>query len=298
MKGPSLPVQIARSINTQPLFAGAFLSELYAERKLKISNTKVGSSPLYYLEGQEIQLEQFIEHLQQKEKEAFLLLKQEAILDDEAQTPVMRVALRAIKDFAVPIRIRINGESRLAWKYFALTDSATKEIIRQKFAPSTPEASQSMPDKEFTLPPTSQLKQKETGAIQTTIKPLDDTKLKTKKKPARKEQKDKIKKEETLLSKKVVEYLKKKDIEILGTILDKRKEFTAKVRIDMLFGKQEFLLMAKDKKKLSENDLIVTMQGAQNARLPALFLSNGELNKKAEDYLKLWSALLKFEKIS
>ena len=54
--GPSLPVQIARHVNISLLFASAYLSELYNERKIKMSNMKVGSSSLYYVEGQEAKL--------------------------------------------------------------------------------------------------------------------------------------------------------------------------------------------------------------------------------------------------
>jgi len=77
LRGPSLPVNIARLSNVEPLFASAFLSELYNEGKIKLPNMRVGSSPLYYIQGQENLLENFINHLNQREKEAFYLLKRE-----------------------------------------------------------------------------------------------------------------------------------------------------------------------------------------------------------------------------
>ena len=49
--GPSLPVHIAKAANLNMLFASAFLSELYSEGRLKMSNMKVGSSSLYYITG-------------------------------------------------------------------------------------------------------------------------------------------------------------------------------------------------------------------------------------------------------
>src|SRR3989344_6801922 len=123
MRGPSLPVQIARTISLEPLFASAFLSELYAEGRIKLSNLRVGSSPLYYSSGQEHMLEKCVEHLNQREKEALRLLKKENILEDEKLSPVTRVALRAIRDFAIPVKIRIKEDSKLFWKYFLLPDS-------------------------------------------------------------------------------------------------------------------------------------------------------------------------------
>ncbi|MFC1682475.1 hypothetical protein ACFL0X_02575, partial [Nanoarchaeota archaeon] len=63
---------------------------------------RVGSSPVYFLEGQERGLEGFSNHLKSKEKEAFDLLKEKKFLGDSEIEPAIRVALRAIKDFAVP----------------------------------------------------------------------------------------------------------------------------------------------------------------------------------------------------
>ena len=116
--GPSYPGKISKETQLSPLFASAFLAELVSERKLKISNMKIGGSPIYHLVGQETNLENFIEHLNHKEREAFHLLKDSQVLEDSQQTPAMRVALRKIKDFAKPLNVKINEESKLFWKFF------------------------------------------------------------------------------------------------------------------------------------------------------------------------------------
>ena len=116
--GPSFPARIARETSIAPLFVSAFLAELVSEKRLKISDLKVGSSPLYYLLGQEEQLENFIEHLNPKQREAFNLIKNSEILEDEKQVPAIRVALRSIKDFAFPIKARLNNEVKVFWRYF------------------------------------------------------------------------------------------------------------------------------------------------------------------------------------
>ena len=71
-RGPSLPAHIAKETELSILFSSAFLSELFSEKKIRISAMKVGSSPLYFLPGQESFLENFAHHLKSKEKEAFL----------------------------------------------------------------------------------------------------------------------------------------------------------------------------------------------------------------------------------
>ena len=47
--GPSLPVQISQGTGLSILFSSAFLSELYGDKIINISNLRVGSSPLYFL---------------------------------------------------------------------------------------------------------------------------------------------------------------------------------------------------------------------------------------------------------
>lgn len=114
IKGPSLPVHIAQGAMLSQLFTSAFLSELFSEKLIKMSNMRVGSSPVYFLPGQEEGLEKFSVHLKSKEKEAFALLKEKQILVDQEQEPAIRVALRAIKDFAIPF----EKNEELHWRYF------------------------------------------------------------------------------------------------------------------------------------------------------------------------------------
>ncbi len=277
--GPSLPVNIARAIGVEPLFAGAFLSELYGEKKIKMSNMKVGSSPLYYLEGQENLLEKFIEHLNVREREAFSLLQKERVLDDNAQTPVIRVALRAVKDFAMPIRARVDGETRLFWKYFLSPDSEIKEMIEEKIS--------------------GRPRIEETEKIEKPAEIAKETEILSVEKPKklrkRAVKRDKI--EENVFSAKIKDYLSAKDIEIMDVISNKKKEFFAKIRIDAVFGKQEFLLIAKDKKLMKDKDFELGLQMAQAEKMPAFFISSGGLNKKAQDYLREWRNLIKFEKL-
>ncbi len=136
-RGPSLPIHIARAINIEPIFTSAFLSELKSEQKLKYSHMKVGSSSIYYLDGQEAQLENFTQYLNQREKEAFHLLKTEKVLQDETQNPVIRVALRAIKDFAIPIRVKVDENVVLFWKFFLLSQEEVVQLVEKKLPKSS-----------------------------------------------------------------------------------------------------------------------------------------------------------------
>ena len=88
-----------------------------------------------------------------------------------------------------------------------------------------------------------------------------------------------------------------REIEVLEVIMDKKKEFIAKIRTNHIFGKQEYYLVAKDKKNVSDNDLTVVLQKAQSEKMPAIIMSLGELNKKGKDYVSQWGNLIKFEKM-
>ncbi len=112
----------------------------------------------------------------------------------------------------------------------------------------------------------------------------------------RKERKPKIV-EESKFVKDLKEYLLSKEIELLETKEFSKKDFLGKVRIDSLFGKQEYLLIAKEKKKITEEDLTIALHKAQLEKMPALFMSTGEIDKKASEHAKIWQNLVKFEKI-
>lgn len=284
IRGPSLPVQVARAIGVPPLFASAFLSELKAENKLKISNMRVGSSPLYYISGQEHLLENFSEYLNQREREALLLLKNEQVLQDVNQEPVIRVALRAINDFAVPLRIRVGGESNLFWKYFLLDDGAAGELVRKSLAVK--------PEKKVV----EEIVEKVEKAEVERKREIElEKEVEQKRETEQKERKPKV--FESDFSKDVKDYLAGKDIEILEILSEKKREFVARVRIDDFFGKQVLHLIAKDKKSVSDNDLTLALQKAQGEKMPALFMSQGELTKKGREYLGEWGNLVKWEKL-
>src|SRR3989344_3825148 len=124
-RGPSLPIHISKETGLDLLFASAFLSELIGDKMVKVSVMKVGSSPLYLIPGQEHLLENFIEFLNKKEREAFLILKEKKFLKDSEQEPAIRVALRAIRDFA--FEYRKNEE--LYWKFLRADES---EFVQPK----------------------------------------------------------------------------------------------------------------------------------------------------------------------
>ena len=147
-KGPVLPTQLSKIIGQDPLIASAYLSELTDRKKIKISHTKMGSSPVYYVEGQEPKLQDLYPHLDEREKEAYNHLKENNILRDIKQAPAIRVALRNIKDFAVPLAVSHGDKKEIFWKWYLISNQeATAQIQKHlETIPKEPEPQEKKPE--------------------------------------------------------------------------------------------------------------------------------------------------------
>lgn len=280
-RGPELPVRVAGTIGQNNIFTAAFMSELVGEQKLKLSNMRVGGSPLYYIQGQEEQLQKYIEYLNHKEKEAFKLLKQSEILEDSNQEPAIRVALRSIKDFAIPIKIIDNNQEKIFWRIHTLSNEKAKEIIENIITPVKKEIKKE--ERIEVKEPVQEIKKEEVSEIK--IEPI-------------KVKEAKINEVSSAFLDKIRKTLGEKEYAITKEILAKKKEFSSIIKVNTNFGHQEIYLVAKDKKKITLDDIVNTLQKAQAEKMPALILSPGEIDKKALEYYKEWSNLIKHQKLN
>ncbi|MBU0461329.1 MAG: hypothetical protein KJ574_01950, partial [Nanoarchaeota archaeon] len=130
-RGPLLPAQLNKELNTNVLFASAMLGELVDRGVLKLSRAKIGSSPVYYVPGQEARLELLYKYLAKPEQTAYDLLKQNKILRDYDQQPVIRVALRAIKDFAFPLEVTLDNNTEIFWRWHLVSEKESEEMIKR-----------------------------------------------------------------------------------------------------------------------------------------------------------------------
>jgi hypothetical protein len=247
-RGPMLPVYISKEINLESIFTSAFLSELVSEKRIRISNMRVGSSPIYFIEEKTPEIEKFGLYLKSKEKEAFLLLKEKKFLDDEKLEPAIKVAIREIKDFAIPF----ENEGKLIWRYFTVQESNFKE---QK--DKLPVEIKSVEIKE--------------------INSQQELKKKERVKKVRKTLKTKTNK----FFEKVKEFLSNKNIEIKTIEKIGTKELIVKVKEN----EEEKLLIYFDKKKISEQDIIKANIKANELKLKYILLTLTEPPKKMINYI-------------
>lgn len=138
--GPTIPTKVAKTIKTDIIIASAHLSDLAAQGKVRISSLKVGGSPLYYLAGQEEQLYQFAAgNLNPKDLAVLDRLKTEGVLKEASLDLLSKVALRVLKDFAVPLQVRTLDNSELFWKWHLLSDELTNQAVRDILYPPAKE---------------------------------------------------------------------------------------------------------------------------------------------------------------
>src|SRR3989304_9743739 len=96
--GPILPAKVAKHLGVSLLMGSAHLAEMTATGKLKSTWLKIGGSPLYYIPGQEEQLEKFSDNLNEKERRAYALLQKKRGLRDKEPETLGRVAVRNLQD--------------------------------------------------------------------------------------------------------------------------------------------------------------------------------------------------------
>ncbi len=281
MRGPVIPSQISHEIGTNILMASAILSEMVAKNALKISNVKIGSSPLYYLPGQETRLQEYSSRLHEKEKAAYDLIKEKKVLRDRELPAVTRVALRSIKDFSKPLEVTAGDSKELFWKWYLLpTEEAEKEIRNMLTKPEPMEPAKLEIKKEV----------EEEKQAEKEIAPLQrQTILRTRKpKPAA----------EDAFSKKVKEFFEKNRIEIIEEeVIKKRTETDFIIRIPSVVGSLKYYCKARNKKRCSDADLSAAYVQGQSRKLPVIFLASGDLTKKAKEMFNKEFSHITFKKI-
>lgn len=282
-KGPVLPVQISKEIGSNILMASAHLAELTASHRLRISTIKVGGSPLYYLPGQEEMLQKFTANMNDKEKKAYDSLQQSKILRDSEQEPVIRVALREIKDFAVPLNVTHNDNREVFWKWYLTPNDEAEKIIKGKLDILEKPAEKKVEEKKPEV-------QKQVIKEKTEPKPESSQKKEPKKyKPREKDD---------IFLKDIIRFFEKNKITIISNEIIKRdSEIDFIVEIPSVVGNLQYYCKARNKKKINDSDLSNAYVKGQLKRLPVIVLSPGELSSKAQEMIGKELSSLTFKKI-
>jgi len=274
--GPVQPSQISTTINTNILFASAILSELTANKHVKITYIKRGGSPFYYVEGQEEKLMNLAEYLPSKVKEAYDLISEKLVIRDSTALPWQRVALRELKDFVVPLTVNYQGKQETFWKWYLTNNEDAKEIIKDLL--------NSVKEKE----PENIKEEQAIESVKEEIKAPQKVIEEQKQLIEREEIKRTIVKdvdEKDYLEESLKQLAKMEMYVISQIIVRKGREFNFIVDVPSNMGQLRYFVKFKNKKLISDSDLTSALDEANKKNLPVLFLSNGTLNKKAQKYL-------------
>lgn len=303
--GPIVPNKIKQILKQQDsTVIGAMLSELVRQKLVGITIAKLGGSPFYYDISKPHLLEGIIRHLNEKDRATVNLLKEKKVLIDKEQSPLTRVSLRNVKDFAYSFSIMINGEENLVWRYFLISEENARKIITSIFSPKEEKKVVKVIEEK---PKTRTEENKGVTQVVEGLRKLIEEKLHTgvaeKKEKGkedialdvREEKKIKItekieKRELTQIdswTSEVFSLLKNKDVDIISNkIIRKNQEIELLLDVPSGFSKIRMFCKAKNKKKINDKDLASALLQAQQHRLPCLFIAKGEVTKKAKQMLE------------
>ncbi len=300
--GPTTPSKIAKVINTDTLLASAHLSDLASQKKVKISSVKIGGTPLYYLPGQEERLYQFAQgNINPKDHEVLEMLKVQRVLREVELELLPRVALRGLKDFAIPFNVTIGGQTELFWKFYLVSEAERDQMVKQMLTPveekreegrvelpmSEAQGAAAGVQEEVTFGVT-QIglggehieKQRSLVEQEGEIRGYSE-KVGQRAKPKRK----RVVVAETFLEDIEDHFKKLKIIIEQKETVKKNGELNLFVKVPSVVGTIRYFCKAKNKSKCDEKDLSLAYMEAQIKKLPLLFLYTDELAKKAQEML-------------
>ena len=276
--GPIIPVRVSKEINTSILMASALLSELVRDKLIKVSHIKVGSSPLYYVAGQEHKLQHYVDRLNSKEREVYNLLRQRTALKDSELEPVQRAAVRQIKDFAKAVEVTLGGKRELFWKWYLAPKDVVERLIKEELIakPVEKESPREEIKREVEAPPSK--------PEVTKIKEPEKPKVKVPVAPKVKKFVDRTVQDEFLS--KITWYFRKRNIAVTDkNVVRRNSEIDFTIEIPSPVGALTYYCKAKSKARVNDRDLSSAYVQGQLKKLPVIFLYTGELTKKAKEML-------------
>ncbi len=272
-RGPVVPAQLGRHMGSDSMIAGAMLSDMVSKGQLKMSNLKVGGSHLYYLPGQEPEVLKFLDHLDPKDRQVVALLEQKKVLRESDLTPLQRVSLRSVSDFALPLEVSFHGQKESFWKWFLLPDDETEHTIRGMIMPEQKKESpvetpavveKKVPDESPMESDDSSAQEDEQVSLPVSF---DESKITGNTDP---------------WLQTVRAFFEANNISVVSENMVKKKtEYDFVIKVPSVFGNLMFYCKAKSKARLSDSDISAAYVQGQLRKLPALMLGNGDLSKKA-----------------
>ena len=124
------PAIISEIFETTTTIASAALSDLTKAKQIEITHLKLSSTPYYYDPRQrECLIDLGEKHLTNYDKEVFLILKKNQVVNDSNLSIQQRLAVERIKDFAVPLEFNYASRNLRFWVWYLRDINETKKQI-------------------------------------------------------------------------------------------------------------------------------------------------------------------------
>ncbi|MBS3153243.1 hypothetical protein J4426_01620, partial [Candidatus Woesearchaeota archaeon] len=216
------------------------------------------------------------------------------VLKDNELEPWQRVALRELKDFAYPFQ----REDGIYWGWYLASDGEIKRILDEKF--SFVQHSQTETPQETEQPKPEEGIQKEEFKLGDVNTEREENEIAAQKNTNQKEFEAKQKTRRSVAKKEIniglTNYFSERGATVIEEkVIRKNSEIDYVVDIPSNIGKVRFFVKVRNKKTVNDADIVLAHNEAQLRKLPLLFLSSGEVNKKGEEYLT--KNFVVFEKI-
>ncbi|MBR9702835.1 hypothetical protein GOV10_02265 [Candidatus Woesearchaeota archaeon] len=275
--GPLLPLDVKRRIGKgETTLIGAMLSELAHNKRVAITNLKRGSSPYYYDPNNPASLEQVAEYLGEKDRRTYALLKDKQVINAALVEPLTRVSLSNIKDYSRSFTYVINGETQTFYRYYLLSEEQAKQMIKEALKPKKKPVPTPKKKPKKTAKKVVQPKKSVHRPVKRKAPPIEEqTTLAPEEKPEMPDEP---------FFKRVVRYCKNKKIKIREwKVIRKGSELDFVVAMPTPVGRAEYFIKAKSKKKSNDGDIASALLAGQLRRLPVIYLTTGEVTKKAKE---------------
>jgi hypothetical protein len=260
--GPLLPVEIASKTGLDSFMAKAYAEELIAEHRIIPSKEKIANSHVYYLPGQESQLSQRIAQiLSGNQKTARTYSSPSPAPNPKVQNQRDAFAQR-LKDIEDKERRRKEEQThhmKQLHKAYSLPPARP--------LPITPLVSHPSP------PP---MEYKPTPSIERVREPERYPFELEKEEPQK----------ETPFVDRAMDWLRLESVEILAEIGFGRNEVELLARANSEFGTLKFYIKIKQKKTITQADLLAVYAASMEHHCPGVLITNGELAKSADNFLE------------
>jgi len=275
--GPSTNIDICKGIQLQSYVVDALLSSMVG-KTIKKSHKRLGSTRVYYLQGQEERARMRVYKSLEPDQQAFLKkLENVRVISGEE---ISEEQIEEWQDFMLPF----SHNGRQAWHWFEINQSAAKKLLkpaagspsvstqpRVVSAPAAPKPAARPAEKPQAKPATK-------GKGGAKVLKADD--VKAKKTP-------KVKVPEAGFADKVALWLQSQG----STIGEKKEEkdgFEIEAMMPTALGEQTYLVIVKTpkKKKLGTGDVSDAYSKAVSRKAPVILVSSTGFAKSAE---KFWA---------